>query len=147
MFSLLFSDISGNLLTLLESVSTVQLPDACLSSLLVDVPFIIKQRFDHLLLDRHAVEKKKKPRLYLLVCFCLFVFPSALKDARFQLVNFSENELRVSLSNVSLSDEGRYVCQLYTDPPQEAYADITVLSTTSKHTRAHTEPVPTHTHR
>ncbi|XP_028277093.1 cell adhesion molecule 1 isoform X2 [Parambassis ranga] len=50
-----------------------------------------------------------------------------LKDARFQLVNFSDNELRVSLSNVSLADEGRYVCQLYTDPPQEAYADITVL--------------------
>ncbi|XP_042566818.1 cell adhesion molecule 1a isoform X3 [Cyprinus carpio] len=50
-----------------------------------------------------------------------------LKDARFQLVNFSDNELRVSLSNVSLSDEGRYVCQLYTDPPQEAYANITVL--------------------
>ncbi|KAM8835553.1 cell adhesion molecule 1 isoform 5-T5 [Synchiropus picturatus] len=50
-----------------------------------------------------------------------------LKDARFQLVNFSDNELRVSLSNVSLTDEGRYVCQLYTDPPQEAYADITVL--------------------
>ncbi|KAI5096608.1 cell adhesion molecule 1 isoform X1 [Silurus meridionalis] len=50
-----------------------------------------------------------------------------LKDSRFQLVNFSDNELRVALSNVSLSDEGRYVCQLYTDPPQEAYADITVL--------------------
>ncbi|XP_035595676.1 cell adhesion molecule 1-like isoform X4 [Oncorhynchus keta] len=50
-----------------------------------------------------------------------------LKDSRFQLVNFSDNELRVSLSNVSLSDEGRYVCQLYTDPPQEAYADVTVL--------------------
>ncbi|XP_061596351.1 cell adhesion molecule 1a isoform X3 [Cololabis saira] len=50
-----------------------------------------------------------------------------LKDTRFQLVNFSDNELRVSLSNVSLSDEGRYVCQLYTDPPQEAYVDITVL--------------------
>ncbi|XP_063058630.1 cell adhesion molecule 1-like isoform X2 [Engraulis encrasicolus] len=50
-----------------------------------------------------------------------------LKDARFQLVNFSENELRVSLTNVTLSDEGRYVCQLYTDPPQEAYADLTVL--------------------
>lgn len=55
------------------------------------------------------------------------VSPTALKDSRFQLVNFSENELRVSLSNVSLSDEGRYVCQLYSDPPQEAYADITVL--------------------
>lgn len=52
---------------------------------------------------------------------------TALKDSRFQLVNFSDNELRVSLSNVSLSDDGRYVCQLYTDPPQEAYADITVL--------------------
>uniref|UniRef100_A0A672RAE8 Cell adhesion molecule 1-like n=1 Tax=Sinocyclocheilus grahami TaxID=75366 RepID=A0A672RAE8_SINGR len=51
-----------------------------------------------------------------------------LKDSRFQLVNFSDNELLVSLSNVSLSDEGRYVCQLYTDPPQEAYADITVLA-------------------
>lgn len=56
---------------------------------------------------------------------------SALKDSRFQLVNFSDNELLVSLSNVSLSDEGRYVCQLYTDPPQEAYADITVLGMTS----------------
>lgn len=67
------------------------------------------------------------------LCFSL----SALKDARFQLVNFSDNELRVSLSNVSLSDEGRYVCQLYTDPPQEAYADITVLSTTTKHTLIH----------
>lgn len=55
------------------------------------------------------------------------VSPAALKDSRFQLVNFSENELRVSLSNVSLSDEGRYVCQLYSDPPQEAYADITVM--------------------
>ncbi|XP_060799452.1 cell adhesion molecule 1b [Neoarius graeffei] len=50
-----------------------------------------------------------------------------LKDSRFQLVNFSDNELRVSFSNVTLLDEGRYVCQLYTDPPQEAYADITVL--------------------
>ncbi|CAB1347970.1 unnamed protein product, partial [Coregonus sp. 'balchen'] len=42
-------------------------------------------------------------------------------------VKNNDDSLRVSLSNVSLSDEGRYVCQLYTDPPQEAYADITVL--------------------
>lgn len=63
---------------------------------------------------------------------------TALKDARFQLVNFSDNELRVSLSNVSLSDEGRYICQFYTDPPQEAYADITVLSTTTAQTHSHT---------
>lgn len=61
------------------------------------------------------------------VCVPTLWIPTALKDSRFQLVNFSDNELRVSLSNVSLSDEGRYVCQLYTDPPQEAYADITVL--------------------
>jgi len=61
------------------------------------------------------------------VCVPALFIPSALKDSRFQLVNFSDNELRVSLSNVSLADEGRYVCQLYTDPPQEAYADITVL--------------------
>lgn len=60
-------------------------------------------------------------------CLHLIRISTALKDSRFQLVNFSDNELRVSLSNVSLSDEGRYVCQLYTDPPQEAYADITVL--------------------
>ncbi|XP_041427320.1 cell adhesion molecule 1 isoform X8 [Xenopus laevis] len=50
-----------------------------------------------------------------------------LKDSRFQLVNFSSNELRVSLSNVTLEDEGRYLCQLYTDPPQEAFTTITVL--------------------
>nr|XP_033774694.1 cell adhesion molecule 1 isoform X7 [Geotrypetes seraphini] len=50
-----------------------------------------------------------------------------LKDTRFQLVNFSNSELRVSLSNVSLSDEGQYVCMLYTDPPQEVYTNITVL--------------------
>lgn len=56
-------------------------------------------------------------------CVC----PTALKDSRFQLVNFSNSELRVSLTNVSISDEGRYFCQLYTDPPQEIYTTITVL--------------------
>ncbi|XP_074929558.1 cell adhesion molecule 1 isoform X2 [Chelonoidis abingdonii] len=50
-----------------------------------------------------------------------------LKDSRFQLVNFSNSELRVSLTNVSVSDEGRYFCQLYTDPPQEIYTTMTVL--------------------
>ncbi|XP_006761609.1 PREDICTED: cell adhesion molecule 1 isoform X4 [Myotis davidii] len=50
-----------------------------------------------------------------------------LKDSRFQLLNFSSSELRVSLTNVSISDEGRYFCQLYTDPPQESYTTITVL--------------------
>lgn len=44
-------------------------------------------------------------------------------------MNFSNSELRVSLTNVSISDEGRYFCQLYTDPPQEIYTTITVLGT------------------
>lgn len=66
------------------------------------------------------------------VCLVLWSFPlpissTALKDSRFQLVNFSSSELRVSLTNVSISDEGRYFCQLYTDPPQEYYMTITVL--------------------
>lgn len=42
-------------------------------------------------------------------------------------MNFSNSELRVSLTNVSISDEGKYFCQLYTDPPQEIYTTITVL--------------------
>lgn len=55
---------------------------------------------------------------------------TALKDSRFQLLNFSSSELKVSLTNVSISDEGRYFCQLYTDPPQESYTTITVLGKT-----------------
>lgn len=43
------------------------------------------------------------------------------------MLNFSSSELKVSLTNVSISDEGRYFCQLYTDPPQESYTTITVL--------------------
>lgn len=64
-------------------------------------------------------------------CPCLSHKPcalfTALKDSRFQLLNFSSSELKVSLTNVSISDEGRYFCQLYTDPPQESYTTITVL--------------------
>lgn len=54
-------------------------------------------------------------------------------------MNFSNSELRVSLTNVSISDEGRYFCQLYTDPPQEIYTTITVLGTALQplHARAH----------
>lgn len=80
-------------------------------------------------------------RLLALPCFCgrkrticlvhhnhsWSVCSTALKDSRFQLVNFSNSELRVSLTNVSISDEGRYFCQLYTDPPQEIYTTMTVL--------------------
>lgn len=93
--------------------------------------FILTTQFDLLYLLYSSLPLSISPIFF---CFLFWstlsvslVSLSALKDSRFQLVNFSDNELRVSLSNVSLSDEGRYVCQLYTDPPQEAYADITVL--------------------
>ncbi|XP_031762528.1 cell adhesion molecule 2-like [Xenopus tropicalis] len=52
----------------------------------------------------------------------------ALRDNRYQLVDFSDNELKVSLSNVSVKDGGRYTCQLYSDPPQEAFATVTVVA-------------------
>lgn len=94
-------------------------------------------RHESFSLSGHTFSQNESP-----ACLCVCVSSAALKDARFQLVNFSDNELRVSLSNVSLSDEGRYICQFYTDPPQEAYADITVLSTTQAHTHAPAGPSP-----
>lgn len=93
--------------------------------------FILTTRFDLLYLLYSSLPLSISPIFFRFLFWSTLsvslVSLSALKDSRFQLVNFSDNELRVSLSNVSLSDEGRYVCQLYTDPPQEAYADITVL--------------------
>ncbi|XP_018082110.1 cell adhesion molecule 1 [Xenopus laevis] len=61
-----------------------------------------------------------------------------LKDSRYSLVYFAGNELRISLSNVSVDDGGRYVCQLYSDPPQEAFATLTVIG---KHPTLETEDV------
>lgn len=100
------------------------------SETLLDINFLLFEMLEKcnitLTIDLSTSYSSKSVTLTLYV-----VYVSALKDSRFQLVNFSDNELLVSLSNVSLSDEGRYVCQLYTDPPQEAYADITVLGMTS----------------
>lgn len=74
----------------------------------------------------HQGKENRQSVVFLTVTNSVFCF-SALKDSRFQLLNFSSSELRVSLTNVSISDEGRYFCQLYTDPPQESYTTITVL--------------------
>lgn len=77
----------------------------------------------------------------------LSLCPAALKDSRFQLVNFSSSELKVSLTNVSISDEGRYFCQLYTDPPQEYFMTITVLGKDRSPGCARAAPkVLSHTH-
>uniref|UniRef100_A0A8C3HLQ9 Cell adhesion molecule 4 n=1 Tax=Chrysemys picta bellii TaxID=8478 RepID=A0A8C3HLQ9_CHRPI len=51
----------------------------------------------------------------------------ALKDDRFQLVEFTQKQVRIQLSDVRLEDEGGYFCQLYTDDTHHQIALLTVL--------------------
>ncbi|KAM9114724.1 cell adhesion molecule 4-like [Pangshura tecta] len=51
----------------------------------------------------------------------------ALKDERFQLVEFTQRQVRILLSDVRLEDEGGYFCQLYTDDTHHQIASLTVL--------------------
>ncbi|XP_053908662.1 cell adhesion molecule 4 isoform X2 [Cuculus canorus] len=51
----------------------------------------------------------------------------ALKDERFQLVEFSRRRLRLRLSGARLEDEGGYFCQLYADSTHHQIATLTVL--------------------
>ncbi|XP_071588789.1 cell adhesion molecule 4, partial [Heliangelus exortis] len=51
----------------------------------------------------------------------------ALKDERFQLVEFSRRRLRLRLSRAQLEDEGGYYCQLYADDTHHQIATLTVL--------------------
>uniref|UniRef100_A0A667XR78 Cell adhesion molecule 4 n=1 Tax=Myripristis murdjan TaxID=586833 RepID=A0A667XR78_9TELE len=50
----------------------------------------------------------------------------ALKDDRFQMVLFTPRLVRITLSNVSVSDEGGYFCQLYTDSTHHQVATLSV---------------------
>ncbi|KAG7256445.1 hypothetical protein CRUP_013285, partial [Coryphaenoides rupestris] len=50
----------------------------------------------------------------------------ALKDDRFQMVLFTPRLVRITLSNVSVSDEGGYFCQLYTDDTHHQVATLSV---------------------
>ncbi|KAL6109782.1 cadm4 [Pungitius sinensis] len=50
----------------------------------------------------------------------------ALKDDRFQMVLFSPRLVRIELTNVSVSDEGGYFCQLYTDATHHQVATLSV---------------------
>lgn len=52
---------------------------------------------------------------------------SALKDDRFQMVLFSPKLVRITLTNVSVSDEGGYFCQLYTDDTHHQVATLSVV--------------------
>ncbi|KAG1947597.1 cell adhesion molecule [Pimephales promelas] len=51
----------------------------------------------------------------------------ALKDDRFQMVLFSQQLVRITLTNVSVSDEGGYFCQLYTDDTHHQVATLSVV--------------------
>ncbi|KAI1886308.1 hypothetical protein AGOR_G00212660 [Albula goreensis] len=51
----------------------------------------------------------------------------ALKDDRFQMVLFTPRLVRITLSNVSVWDEGGYFCQLYTDDTHHQVATLTVI--------------------
>lgn len=51
----------------------------------------------------------------------------ALKDDRFQMVLFTPLLVRITLTNVSVSDEGGYFCQLYTDATHHQVATLSVL--------------------
>ncbi|XP_060777222.1 cell adhesion molecule 4 isoform X2 [Neoarius graeffei] len=51
----------------------------------------------------------------------------ALKDERFQMVLFTPRLVRITLSNVSVYDEGGYFCQLYTDSTHHQVATLSVL--------------------
>ncbi|KAL7975757.1 hypothetical protein Chor_010740 [Crotalus horridus] len=51
----------------------------------------------------------------------------SLKDERFQLVEFTQKQVRIVLSNARLEDEGGYYCQLYTEDTHHQIAILTVL--------------------
>ncbi|XP_032835515.1 cell adhesion molecule 2-like isoform X1 [Petromyzon marinus] len=51
----------------------------------------------------------------------------ALKDVRIELVRHTHRELHISVSNVTLSDEGDYTCALFTRPIRLASTYVTIL--------------------
>nr|XP_033774708.1 cytotoxic and regulatory T-cell molecule [Geotrypetes seraphini] len=55
-----------------------------------------------------------------------------LKDRRYELIHYSQNELSISLSNVTVQDEGLYTCFHYTHPLQSKKVYVTVVAPPSK---------------
>ncbi|KAM8927801.1 cell adhesion molecule 4 [Pelodytes ibericus] len=51
----------------------------------------------------------------------------ALKDERFQLIEFNQKLVKIHLLNAKLDDEGGYFCQLYTEDTHHQIATLTVL--------------------
>uniref|UniRef100_UPI00358FF4DB cell adhesion molecule 2-like isoform X2 n=1 Tax=Myxine glutinosa TaxID=7769 RepID=UPI00358FF4DB len=56
----------------------------------------------------------------------------ALKDSRIELVNAGRNELTISISNVSLSDEGPYRCSVFAQVVNTVTAYLSVIATPSE---------------
>lgn len=69
------------------------------------------------------------------VCLLLSL-PAALRDNRIELVHASWSELTISISDVTLSDEGMYTCSLFTMPVRTAKAYLTVLGKNTVYTKA-----------
>ncbi|KAM3933155.1 cell adhesion molecule 2 isoform 2-T2 [Leptodactylus fuscus] len=66
----------------------------------------------------------------------------ALRDNRIELVRASWHELSISISDVTLSDEGQYTCSLFTMPVKTSRAFLTVLGVPEKpHITGYTSPV------
>lgn len=65
----------------------------------------------------------------LLISHCFYIL--ALRDNRIELVRASWKELTISISDVTLSDEGQYTCSLFTMPVKTSKAFLTVLGKTS----------------
>ncbi|XP_045068652.1 cell adhesion molecule 2-like [Coregonus clupeaformis] len=56
----------------------------------------------------------------------------ALRDNRIELVRASWSELTISISEITLADEGMYTCSLFTMPVKTAKAYLTVLGVPEK---------------
>uniref|UniRef100_A0AAZ3RA71 Ig-like domain-containing protein n=1 Tax=Oncorhynchus tshawytscha TaxID=74940 RepID=A0AAZ3RA71_ONCTS len=65
------------------------------------------------------------------LCVCVYyvftVCSPALRDNRIELVRATWAELTISISDISLSDEGQYTCSLFTMPVKTTKAFLTVL--------------------
>ncbi|MBN3275213.1 CADM2 protein, partial [Polyodon spathula] len=59
-------------------------------------------------------------------------FISALRNNRIELVRFSWHELIISITDVTLSDEGQYTCSVFTMPVKTSKSFLTVLGVPEK---------------
>lgn len=56
-----------------------------------------------------------------------FIFLTALRDQRYRLMHYSEDELSIQLFNVTVHDEGVYRCFYYGTPFKSKNTTVEVL--------------------